>query len=331
MRPRKEIPSRSAIVPAALRHAAARGLDVDALRLRFALPDGAELREELPAARDVADDLLGAIAQVAGDDDVALQVAQAIDTHALRLAELAARSSATVGDALRCLGRAVPLLQEGLEASLDAGRWVLHTPRRPRGLGGHVHELVLGWALDRTRHAAGAVHVDRVWMANPRPSRTAHLAAFFGTGDVVFGAEDTGFAVRAASLEQPMRLADARGLETIAPLLDAELAARPLAASFADRVAAHVAASLPGGTDAGDVARALHMSARTLHRRLEQEDARFGEVLDRARLDVARRLLADASVTLVDVAARVGFSDLATFSRAFKRWTGMPPGQWRRS
>ena len=68
-----------------------------------------------------------------------------------------------------------------------------------------------------------------------------------------------------------------------------------------------------------------------MQRRLEQEQTRFSEVLDRARLQVAKRLLAEPRTTLAEVAYRLGFADLATFSRAFKRWTGMPPGQWRRS
>jgi AraC-like DNA-binding protein len=106
---------------------------------------------------------------------------------------------------------------------------------------------------------------------------------------------------------------------------------RPQPASFAERLAAHLAAALPGATDVGEAARAMRMSPRTLQRRLEQEQTRFSEVLDRARLGEARRLLADPSVTLTDAAFRLGFADLATFSRAFKRWTGVPPGQWRRS
>jgi AraC-like DNA-binding protein len=75
----------------------------------------------------------------------------------------------------------------------------------------------------------------------------------------------------------------------------------------------------------------MHMSTRTLQRQLEQEGTRFTELLDEVRCDRARELLTDPSVTLADVAFRLGFADLATFSRAFKRWTGKPPGQWRRS
>jgi AraC-like DNA-binding protein len=125
--------------------------------------------------------------------------------------------------------------------------------------------------------------------------------------------------------------ADPRTAQTLAPLVDAALAARPQGTSLAARVRAHIASSLPDGTDIAEVARAMHMSARTLQRRLEQEQTRFTEVLDEARLAEARRLLDDPRATLAGVAAHLGFADLATFSRAFKRWTGKPPGQWRRS
>jgi AraC-like DNA-binding protein len=78
------------------------------------------------------------------------------------------------------------------------------------------------------------------------------------------------------------------------------------------------------------VASSMHMSARTLQRRLEDEGTRFGEVLEEVRARLARTWLRDPSLGLSEIAARLGFADLATFSRAFKRWTGMPPGQWRR-
>ena len=198
-------------------------------------------------------------------------------------------------------------------------------------MGRHVHELVLAHALHRVRVAVPDLAVSRVWFAHARPADLSATCAFFGTDDLAFGLEDSGFAVDRGSLERPMNAPDPRTVETIAPLVDAELEARPRGSSFAERVSTHVAASLPGSTDVTQVAQAMHMSARTLQRRLEQEQTRFTEVVDRARLDVARRLLADRSISLTDAAFRLGFADLATFSRAFKRWTGVPPGQWRRS
>jgi AraC-like DNA-binding protein len=175
------------------------------------------------------------------------------------------------------------------------------------------------------------VKASRVWFAHARPAEIDALGEFFGTRALSFGHEDSGFAMVASDLDRPMQRADARTVEAIMPLVDAELGAPGSTASLAERVAAKIAASLPDSVDVAAVADGLHMSTRTLQRRLEDEGTRFSDVLDRARLEVARRLLADQTQSLLGVAFRLGFADLATFSRAFKRWTGKPPGQWRRS
>jgi AraC-like DNA-binding protein len=313
----------------------------------------------------VADELIHAVARAGGarDADVALRLATGLEGRRHTLVGLAVRASATVRDALVRLARWAPLLHEGLEAALEDGgaargeggardegdeaRWVLRTPRRPRGLGRYVHELALAGALHQAR-AAGArdVPVTRAWFVHARPPDLGALAAFFGTTSLAFGCEDSGFAVARATLDAPMPGAEPGTVSAIEPLVDAEMAARTLTAgaSLADRVASRVAASLPELADVAAVAAALHMSPRTLQRRLEAEGTRFTEVIDRARLAEARRLLdegdagrarasgpAPGPLSLTEIAYRLGFADLATFSRAFKRWTGQPPGQWRRS
>ncbi|APR78889.1 Transcriptional regulator, AraC family protein [Minicystis rosea] len=334
-RPEKQPPTSSSLVPAILRHAEARGLDVEALALRFDLPADAARRDEVNVAADAPDELLHAVARAAAEPDVAVRVAARLESQRHTLVELAVRATASVREGLHLLARWAPLLHEGLAAVIEEdaheARWLLSTPRRPRGVGRYVHELALAHALHHLRAGAGELAPARVWFTHARPAELTALRAFFGAGSIEFGAETCGFAVPRADLDRVMRLADARALSTLAPLVDAALDARPRGASFAERVAAHVAASLPRGTDVQEVALALHMSARTLQRRLDQEQTRFSDVLDDTRLAVARRLLGDPQLTLTDVAFRLGFADLATFTRAFKRWTGKPPGQWRRS
>jgi AraC-like DNA-binding protein len=89
-------------------------------------------------------------------------------------------------------------------------------------------------------------------------------------------------------------------------------------------------ARLDAKLDATAVAALLHMSVRTFQRRLDDEGTTFSELYDRARELRARRLLEGSSLPLAEIAYRSGFADLATFSRAFKRWTGVPPGAFRR-
>jgi AraC-like DNA-binding protein len=77
------------------------------------------------------------------------------------------------------------------------------------------------------------------------------------------------------------------------------------------------------------VARALGMSRQTLYRRLKSEDTTFEEILDARRRQLAIRYLVVERLSVKAAAYRLGFSDPAAFSRAFKRWTGSSPSGLR--
>jgi AraC-like DNA-binding protein len=77
------------------------------------------------------------------------------------------------------------------------------------------------------------------------------------------------------------------------------------------------------------VAEKLHMSSRTLRRKLSQENTNFQELLTRVRSTLAKELLLSGKLNVDQVAERLGYSDSASFCHAFKRWTGKPPGSYR--
>ena len=77
-------------------------------------------------------------------------------------------------------------------------------------------------------------------------------------------------------------------------------------------------------------AAALELSPRALSRRLAERGTTFSKIVDDTRRELALGYIADASLTLVDVAYLCGFSEQSAFNRAFKRWTGVPPGEYRR-
>lgn len=99
--------------------------------------------------------------------------------------------------------------------------------------------------------------------------------------------------------------------------------------STAEQVAMALASDLEHAPSIERVAREMGLSARTLHRRLADEATSFQRVLDGVRRDAAIRRLLDRGRQLKTVAAAVGFSDMRGFRRAFKRWTGVSPQQFR--
>jgi len=100
-------------------------------------------------------------------------------------------------------------------------------------------------------------------------------------------------------------------------------------ASTAAQVAAEIASDLEHAPSIEQVARELGLSARTLHRRLSDEATSFQRVLDGVRRDAAVRGLLERERQLKTIATEVGFSDMRSFRRAFKRWTGASPLQFR--
>ena len=81
--------------------------------------------------------------------------------------------------------------------------------------------------------------------------------------------------------------------------------------------------------EVGEVASMLHVSERTLKRRLQDEGTSFQALLDQVRQRDAQQLLANPALAIKQVAEAVGYSDPANFARAFAKWTGMSPRDWR--
>jgi AraC-like DNA-binding protein len=105
-----------------------------------------------------------------------------------------------------------------------------------------------------------------------------------------------------------------------------------LAESLSETVARIVETSLvDGDAPVARIARQLGRSERTLRRELSAEGAAYRSIVDKVRRARADVLLADASVSLAEVAFALGFSEHAAFSRAYKRWTGISPVDARRS
>ena len=78
------------------------------------------------------------------------------------------------------------------------------------------------------------------------------------------------------------------------------------------------------------VAAELGLSERTLRRRLAEQGSSFREVLDRARCDHAIRSLNEGTLSITEIAVRIGFADATAFTRSFRRWTGKKPSEMSR-
>ncbi|MGZ3429707.1 MAG: AraC family transcriptional regulator ligand-binding domain-containing protein [Polyangia bacterium] len=332
----KESPAPSPLPPALLRWLGARGVDASLLAARFALPADATTVDEAPITPTALDELIEAAAALVGEPYLALQLPAELPFRRYGLHELAARASGTVRQAMQRVARYASLIHPrmsfAIEESDGEARWRQQMRGYPRGVGRASNEYGLGAAMWHLKRGGGPqVSARRVWFMHARPRDLGPLHRFFGTRELDFGCDDNGLAFDAALLDRATPEGDERLLATVEPLAEAALRAQPPAHDFSVEVATKIRALLPDAANVEAVAAALHMSARTLQRRLGEAGAQFSEVLDAVRADEAKRALVSSDAPLAEIGWRLGFADLATFSRAFKRWTGQPPGTFRRA
>jgi len=86
---------------------------------------------------------------------------------------------------------------------------------------------------------------------------------------------------------------------------------------------------LSGKVNCQLVADALHLGPRSLQRKLAAEGTTFSKLVETVRHELAEPYLADGSFTLLEISYLLGFSEQSSFSRAFKRWTGFTPQEFR--
>lgn len=162
------------------------------------------------------------------------------------------------------------------------------------------------------------------------PSDTSAHTQFFGC-EVQFGAPANELELDAADLATRLPLADPQLGAFLRDAANQALARRGVdPTSLLEQARTIIAEELARTVPSVEVvARKLAISARTLRRRLAEDDTSFRALLDETRAHLARGYVRNRRLPLAEVAFMLGFSEPSTFHRAFKRWTQLTPAEWR--
>ena len=137
---------------------------------------------------------------------------------------------------------------------------------------------------------------------------------------------------RQRDLQRPLLSADPDLAGYMDGLAEEVLASLAREGSLLEQIRRTIWMDLSGGrVSLKAVARRLGMGARSLQRRLKNEGTSFMGVLDDLRHEMAVQLLHDDRVAVYEIAFLLGYSDPSTFFRAFRRWEGKSPHEYRRS
>lgn len=246
----------------------------------------------------------------------------------------AAMASSTVGDALELACRFAPTRSTavGLRLNVDRDRAALVIEERvPLGSAQDVILLCLLIGIRQIGDAlTGRALEGFADVTFPEPEYARRFQGVTGAR-LRFGQPAHQLVFDASVLNLPLVMADPAALRLAREQCERELDALGYYGPFAARARALLHVEGGGFRSLDEVATLMHVSPRTLKRRLAAEGAVFSDLLDEQRRERAIVLLRSPDLSIESIAERVGYSDVANFTRAFRRWTGSTPAAFRRA
>jgi AraC-like DNA-binding protein len=184
------------------------------------------------------------------------------------------------------------------------------------------------WAR-ATREIFGPVKYHEVRFRHGAQAALERYELLFGCRPRFHASRDA-LAMNVDVLDHANPAADTRLVDVLERYAEARLRELPERTTLSARVKALLRDALPDGDlGAPTVARRLKMSERTLRRRLERERTSHRELLDALRRELALRYLGDDRLSVEETSFRLGFDCTSGLRRAFKRWTGVSPVEYR--
>jgi AraC-like DNA-binding protein len=192
-----------------------------------------------------------------------------------------------------------------------------------------VVEEFFASSLAITRLLVGdGFHLHTLEVAYPEPAHAERYRQMFAC-PVHFACPRNCALIDRHWLDVPIATHSAAMVAHLGALLEKEAEAKALPPSSTTAVEQLLLRPGNARLSIDQVAGALQLSARTLRRRLSEDGTSFRELSERIRAQTAQHLLREQGMTVAAAAERLGFSDVRTFRRAFKRWQGQLPGKIR--
>ena len=308
------------------------GVRASAVLRRAGLPQGFIDQPRMLLKTEELFALWRAVSEVSTNPAIGLQLGTETKTERFHPLGLAALSSENLGAAIDQMARYKQLTcpEEILQEKDDEEwniqfRWLLADEAEPPVL----NECCFAWVLSIARHGTGTrVSPLRVEFVQPR-AHVKTIERHFGC-PVVCGAARNAMVFRSADAQLPFVTRNAELLGMLAPQFEEELKQENGNENFIERIRVAIQQKLTGRRpNIEDIADALHVSSRTLQRRLQDAGSSFQRVLEEARHQLARHYLNNSVLELNEAAYLLGYEDSNSFVRAFRTWEGVPPARWR--
>ncbi|MCR5877233.1 AraC family transcriptional regulator [Phenylobacterium sp. J367] len=282
--------------------------------------------------------LMHAAKRLTGDPALALRYAQHVDFSEISVVGLLANASRDMTEALAQMNRygRIAVEVDGVGPAADRfvlrreadGSWLIDQRQNPN-LFPELTETTFGRMAWGPRQFGVTGFVQAVQVTHPDPGYPEVYQEIFGA-PVTFDAPRNALRLNPAFEHHPVRAMPVYVFGVLSERAQALLSRLETSDTIRGRVEALLMPVLHRGEASMDaVAGHLGVSRQTLFRKLKAEGVTFEKVFDDLRHRLALHYLANPKVSVNETAYLVGFSEPAAFSRAFKRWTGASPSEFR--
>jgi AraC-like DNA-binding protein len=315
------------------------GLDsADLLRQAQLSPQILSQRDQRIAATSYLE-LLALGGKLTGDDCLGLHVGESIRPGYYGVLGYLIMSCATLADALHRQARYATLVgsmgrvdladeppREGWEPHV-VHSWQPHQAQQQRQLS---EETLAGWMTFGHWISGLDIPPSEVRFQHAAPSDISEHERVFRC-PVLFGQADNALVFPKRLMATALGQADAQVRLMLDAYAERLLNEQKQGHSVLDRARMELSRLLPeSGADLQQVAQRLALSQRTLQRRLREAGLSFNQLVDDTRRQLVLHYLRDPALELAEIAFLVGFSETGSLARAFRRWTGHSPGEYRR-
>jgi AraC-like DNA-binding protein len=271
--------------------------------------------------------------EVTGNPAVGLRAGQVVDPERMGLVGHVFFNCDNLGQAVTQYVRLHRLINESVSLSFEqVGELAIMTWQAdtPDHYCRQDMDRTLAAALSRARHFIyPGIHAEWVDIAHPQPAYAAEYEKLLG-GPIRFDCPATRLAFDSRHLCRPIPHRNPYVYSAVLKQVNTLLARLRPKRSFGRTIRRLISMQMSTDRiDADSLAKQCHMSRQTLYRKLKKEGLGFHELVEQVRKDKALRYVAADRYALGEIAFLLGFSELSAFSRAFKRWTGIAPAQYR--
>jgi AraC-like DNA-binding protein len=286
--------------------------------------------------RDEYDRVQTAALDLTGDEALGLHMGERVTNRAFDVLADLATHAPTLRDAFQNFARFHRIVSDGPNASLaehDDFAVVHYRFYRSSLRCNRLRaEFAMVGYLRMVRHFTGREVMSRaVYFEHPAPDYRGEYTRIFA-GRERFDHDFTGVEFERALLDRTPVAQNGELYSVLESLAERKLSRVTREGGHAERLRDYLVSNAGAKRPQMDaVARSLGISVRSLRRRLDEEGVSYTGLLNEARATLAKRMLDDPNRSIYETAYAMGFSDPSAFHRAFKRWTGLTPSQYRHS